>query len=133
MTAGSQQCPQCTGILAVPVVDAILCPHCGAINVLTGQGILAVPSMAELDLILLRPEIRNAIEQASAIRQALFGGQFTLADPTCLLDPEAHGSLASAIARANLAPWTATAWIVIDPAGRVAAHRRNPRAGEVAS
>ena len=123
MTLNTQQCPQCTGIITVALtVDALLCPHCGAINVLT-HGVLDTPTTAELDLILLRPEVRRAIEQASAIRQALFGGRYTLADPTCLLDPEPHPSLAAAVARGAQAPWTATVWIIIDPSGHVAAHR----------
>ena len=120
----SQQCPQCSSTMNVPAVDAILCPACGAINVVTQQGILAVPSVAELDLILLRPEVRRMIEQASAIRQALFGGRYTLADPTGLLDPEPHSSLSAAVARGGLAPWTSTVWIVVDPSGYVAAHRQ---------
>lgn len=119
----AQQCPQCATLFTVPSIDAILCPACGAISVVTGQGLLAVPSVEELDLILLRPEVRRLIEQASAIRQALFGGQFTLADPTGLLDPEPHNTLSAAIARAHIPPWPIASWVIIDPSGHVAAHR----------
>lgn len=87
--------------MRVPAVDALLCPNCGAINTTDARGNLTVPTPAELDLLLTRPEVRRVIEQASAIRQALFGGQFTLTDPTCLLDAEPFGSLSAAIARAN--------------------------------
>lgn len=123
MSLTQQPCPQCSGILVVHPVDALLCPHCGAINTVDPAGTLTMPTPAELDQLLTRPEVRKLIEQASAIRQALFGGRFTLADPTSLLDPEAHPSLAAAIARAHEAPWTATTWIVVDPSGHVAAHR----------
>lgn len=123
MTLASQQCPQCSGYVRVTAVDALLCPHCGAINTTDARGDLTVPTPAELDQLLVRPEIRRAIEQASAIRQALFGGQFTLTDPTCLLDPEPHRSLSAAIARANTPPWTITTWMIVDPSGHVAAHR----------
>ncbi|WNY14853.1 hypothetical protein SEA_MOONTOWERMANIA_59 [Gordonia phage MoontowerMania] len=118
-----QNCPQCSAIITVPPIDALLCPACGAIAVVTEQGLLAVPDVDQLDLILLRPEVRRLIEQASAIRQALFGGQFTLTDPTGLLDPEPHSTLAQAIARTQTAPWPITAWVIIDPSGHVAAHR----------
>ncbi|AXQ62967.1 hypothetical protein SEA_ASHERTHEMAN_60 [Gordonia phage Ashertheman] len=126
-----QNCPQCSAIITVNAVDALLCPACGAIAVVTAQGLLAVPDVEQLDLILLRPEVRRLIEQASAIRQALFGGQFTLADPTGLLDPEPHSTLAQAIARAQTAPWPITTWVIIDPSGHVAAHR-TARKGQTA-
>ena len=123
MSLTQQPCPQCDGYMRVPAVDALLCPNCGAINTTDARGNLTVPTTAELDQLLTRPEVRRAIEQGSAIRQTLFGGQFTLTDPTSLLDPEAHPSLAAAIARAHEAPWTATTWLVVDPSGHVAAHR----------
>ncbi|QDF19638.1 hypothetical protein SEA_TWONLO_53 [Gordonia phage Twonlo] len=123
MSLTRQPCPQCSGYMRVPAVDALLCPNCGAINTTDARGNLTVPTPAELDLLLTRPEVRRVIEQASAIRQALFGGQFTLTDPTCLLDAEPFGSLSAAIARANTPPWTITAWLVVDPSGHVAAHR----------
>ena len=125
MSLTQQPCPQCSGYIRVQAVDALLCPHCGAINTTDTHGNLTVPTPAELDQLLTRPEVRRAIEQASAIRQALFGGQFTLTDPTCLLDPEPFGSLSAAIARANTPPWTTMVWCVVDPSGHVAAHRSN--------
>lgn len=66
MTLASQQCPQCSGYVRVTAVDALLCPHCGAINTTDARGDLTVPTPAELDQLLVRPEIRRAIEQASA-------------------------------------------------------------------
>lgn len=123
-----QQCPQCTGVMRAPAIDAIVCPHCGAIAATDEQGNLIKPTPAELDLLLCRPEVRKVIEQASAIRQALFGGQFTLTDPTCLLQPESASSLSEAIARAHTAPWTLVAWVVVDPSGHVAAHRTTRKA-----
>ncbi|QGJ95841.1 hypothetical protein J1770_gp55 [Gordonia phage EMoore] len=118
-----QPCPQCTGIVVVPAVDALVCPHCGAINRIDSRGTLTKPTDQELDQLLTRPDVRRVIEQASAIRQALFGGQFTLCDPTALLEPESHPTLSAAIAKANNAPWTITPWMIVDPSGHVAAHR----------
>ena len=118
-----QQCPQCAGIVVVPPIDALVCPRCGAIGVVDNRGTLTKPTDQQLDQLLTRPDVRRVIEQASAIRQALFGGQFTLADPTALLEAESHPSLAAAIARANTAPWTITPWMIVDPSGHVAAHR----------
>lgn len=126
----AQQCPQCATLFTVTPVDAILCPACGAIAVVTEQGMLAVPTLEELDLILLRPEVRRLIEQASAIRQALFGGQFTLADPTGLLDPEPHPTLEAAIALAHVPPWPISTWVIMDPSGHIAAHRTPRTSGD---
>ncbi|QDH92079.1 hypothetical protein SEA_GALADRIEL_60 [Gordonia phage Galadriel] len=117
-----QVCPQCDTYVTVPAIDALVCPGCGAVNAVI-DGVLTKPTEQQLDQLLCRPDVRRVIEQASAIRQALFGGQFTLTDPTGLLDPEPHSTLAQAIARAQTAPWPITAWVIIDPSGHVAAHR----------
>ncbi|QDH93546.1 hypothetical protein SEA_VERITY_60 [Gordonia phage Verity] len=117
-----QVCPQCDTYVTVPAIDALVCPGCGTVNAVV-DGVLTKPTEQQLDQLLCRPDVRRVIEQASAIRQALFGGQFTLADPTSLLEPQSFPTLAAAISKANTAPWTVTAWIVIDPSGHIAAHR----------
>lgn len=126
MSLAQQPCPQCDTIMRAPATTAVICPNCGAIATLGDGGTLRAPTTSELDQLLARPEIRRAIEQASAIRQALFGGRFTLADPTTLLDPEPHPSLAAAVARGAQKPWSVVPWVVIDPSGHVAAHRSRP-------
>lgn len=118
-----QLCPQCDGYITVPAVTAIVCPACGAIGRVDDAGVLVKPTAEQLDVLLCDPQVRRIVEQASAIRQALFGGRFTLADPTGLLDPEPHPTLAAAISRAHSAPWPSVQWIVVDPSGHVAAHR----------
>lgn len=126
MTPAMQQCPQCSTMQRTAYTDATICAACGAIAISDDGGTLRAPTTSELDQLLARTEIRRAIEQASAIRQALFGGRFTLADPTTLLDPEPHPSLAAAVARGAQKPWSVVPWVVIDPSGHVAAHRQRP-------